>query len=133
MADVYVVTSGSYDSFGIDAIFSTPEKAQAFVDAKLCFMPKDSHINAWTIDDPEHDDAIGLTGKNFFYVTMKRNGNEAKAKRAPWSSGLPNFVERKDEITGHCFATDEKHAIKILNERRMQWLAELMHPVKKDQ
>ena len=50
MAKVYVVTTGSYDQYGIDAIFSTKTVAQRYADA--LDLRESAAVEEFEIDDP---------------------------------------------------------------------------------
>ena len=58
---VYVVTSGEYSDYGIDAIFSTAEKAQEYVsmreftDENECYR-----INVWDVDKHYKTECVNL-------------------------------------------------------------------------
>ncbi len=51
MANVWVVTSGEYSDYGIDAIFSTEEKAEAYL-AQAKLVKLDSRIEPYELDVP---------------------------------------------------------------------------------
>ena len=50
---VFVVTSGEYSDYGINAIFSTKEKAQEYIDRmEFCSSYEEYYnIHEWTVDD----------------------------------------------------------------------------------
>lgn len=70
-------------------------------------------------------------GERFFNVTMLPDGNEAQAYEEYPAEELPDEsssvrVTAAGEVvrtTFSCWASDEKHAIKIANDRRRQWIA----------
>lgn len=54
MSIVYIVTSGSYSDYGIVAVFSTKEKAEAFIEQRRqteCYDHDDNEIEEWTLDE----------------------------------------------------------------------------------
>lgn len=58
---VYVVTSGEYSDYRIDAIFSTAEKAQEYVNMRE-FTNEDEHyrINIWDVDEYHETECVNL-------------------------------------------------------------------------
>lgn len=58
---VYVVTSGEYSNYGINAIFSTAEKAQEYVSMKEFTDAYESYrINIWEIDKYDETECLNL-------------------------------------------------------------------------
>ena len=66
---VYVVTSGEYSDYGINAIFSTVEKAQEYVSMKE-FTNENEHyrINVWEVDKHYEEDTTHWW--IIYYMTM---------------------------------------------------------------
>lgn len=66
-------------------------------------------------------------GERFYSVSMDINGNDAEAWPKYPKSDTPDESDAVSKDGKHfssaCWATDEKHAIKIVNERRGGWLA----------
>lgn len=63
---VYVVTDGSYSDYGIQAVFSTKEKAEAYANKygyRIEEFPLDQNIDRY------------LRGETFYTVIMDRQGN----------------------------------------------------------
>lgn len=133
MKPVYVVTSGCYSDYSVDAIFSTRAKAQAFVKR---FPDSDCNgISEWRLD---MDIKVGL---HMHYVLMLFDGTVESVRRddSPGrytikESGTPTIWKRstapaykgkgiQDALNMAVFATDEKHAIKIVNEHRTTMIA----------
>lgn len=58
---VYVVTRGEYSDYGIDAIFSTAEKAQEYVSMRE-FTNENEHyrINIWDVDEHHEIEVVNL-------------------------------------------------------------------------
>ena len=63
---VYIVTSGDYDDYRIDEVFSTKEKAEEYIE---CFGDKCS-IEEYNLDNPIEPK------ENIWYVNFKLDGNE---------------------------------------------------------
>lgn len=58
---VYVVTSGEYSDYGIDAIFSTAEKAQEYVSMKEFTNENEYYrINVWDVDEHHETECVNL-------------------------------------------------------------------------
>ena len=53
MVTVYVVMDGMYEDYGIQGIFSSPEKAQGFIDSPYGESLVSAEIKEWKLDDPE--------------------------------------------------------------------------------
>lgn len=56
MATIYIVTSGSYSDYGIDAVFSSEENAQTFIDQNSPFL--DMGIEEYELDGRVGDIAL---------------------------------------------------------------------------
>lgn len=57
---VYVVTSGEYSDYGIDAIFSTVEKAQEYVSMREFIDDEYYRINVWNVDEYHETERVNL-------------------------------------------------------------------------
>jgi hypothetical protein len=133
-AVVFIVTSGEYSDYGINAVFSTRELAQAYVD----LFPKQRKwktmdIEEWTLDP----NARNLKqGRKPFLVHMKKNGDTLKVEQIEEHYYVPDsgikviFAAPQYEhseawgyMTVQCFADNKTHAVKIANEKRLQLLA----------
>lgn len=72
---VYVVTSGEYSDYRIDAIFSTRELAQEYVDLKEFTDEYETyHIQSWEVDElhpSEFVDLILINGKVYNYKYLE--------------------------------------------------------------
>jgi len=119
MDKVYIVTQGQYSAYHICAVWDTEQKAQAYINAfneeEICDKMKIEEY------DLNHED---YSGKKFYEVRMKRNGDVVDIEQK-----TSHCYNEKDEICRdilicHIIAKDEKHAIKIVNERRAQLIAE---------
>lgn len=137
MKKVYVVTSGSYSDYSIEAIFSTREKAGEFMKT----FP-DSEYNG--IEDYGIDiDAVDKVrhGYALYKITMLKNGeiydrryqqgisiieNSLSNAMQGGNSHLLNYSDDNRNIivlfVSVCWAKNEKHAVKIANEKRVQMI-----------
>jgi len=125
MSKVYIVTSGEYSDYGIDAVFSTKELAEQA--QKLVPF---SNIEEYELDIGAEEMRNGMFP---FVVKMDREGSANAISRSDcfrqWLD--KRFRETSCEFYYHspgilycyCFAKDEKHAIKIANEKRTQLIA----------
>lgn len=128
---IYVVTQGCYSDYGICAVFDNRELAQSYIDA-LDEGFEGMDIEEWNLNPYELD----LTkGRKSFFVRMTKEG-KAYDIQTPTSS---YNLESGDYNVGFCmegdmhmslFADDEKHAIKIVNEHRVQLIANNQWPEK---
>ncbi len=127
MKKVYVVTSGSYSDYGIDAIFTTMELAQAFIDS----FNKDkgyndfNDIDEWDLDPHEidlkaHRKAYDLRMNKEGQVTGLENSDSTYGHR---NNSSISFTIDKVWMNVYCYADNEEHAVKIANEKRTQILA----------
>lgn len=123
---VYVVTTGSYSDYGIRGMFSTKEKAQAFIEATHHGDVND--IEKYRLDANSEDIQRGLSP---WRVLMAKDGTVRRAGLASydfdsgceWWCSFPRSPESVVELSCTCWAKDEQHAIKIANEKRAQIIA----------
>jgi len=133
---VYIVTSGAYSDYSIEAAFSTEAAAEKF--ASLFGGLDDACVEEYEVDRPEH---ISCTKPNFV-VIMARNGDvvgdvmAVGPMREPDKGDKPSFVRPilgdwagKTILHEVVRAKDKQHAVKIVNERRARYIAENMWPV----
>ena len=120
---VYVVTSGSYSDYHIDAVFSEKELAEAY--KERWGEPYDSHVGEWDLDSPDPYQHPGLS---CFQIQMGRSGDTHYISKIAPPLGEDEIRQSlwKGEplIEVFCWARDEQHAIKIANERRTRAIAE---------
>ena len=122
---VYIVTSGDYSDYGIDAVFTNKKTAEVFA-GKI-----GGEVEIWEISPSDLIDKI--THNKIFCVRMNKEGNTDLVMEEDFDSGdIKNAMEKKTEIfkavdgysmITYMFAKDEKHAVKIANERRVQLIA----------
>jgi len=124
---IYIVTSGDYSDYGVDAVFSTKEKADAYVatarangDFSCCVnnpdeweldaIPLESIKSMWTVNcdlgDGSLDEPIGPTAE------VVSDGSRGDADIfAPWRAVGRSYVSAE-------------HAKKLAVEARQKWLRE---------
>lgn len=124
---VYAATSGSYSDYSVDAIFSTKARAQAYREA---FPKRDwNEIEEYVIDQWSTEIERGLIHYN---VVMYKDGEVRTVERSEYSCADGHKVywsmqaywrPTKPWANFWVWAKDEKHAVKIANERRVQDIA----------
>lgn len=120
---IYVVTSGCYSDYRIQGVFSTRELAE-----KLAAHHKS---NSGDVEEYVLDKKSLPEGMFKYQVVFDREGNTRVYQQAPseeertmpYGYTLEGF-KKDDTMQTHCWATDEAHAAKIANERRVQIIAE---------
>ena len=119
---VYIVTTGNYSDYSIFSVHTDKDTADR--------VSRENHgdVACWPLDD-EHPKL--QDGYSYWRALMKQDGNRASAS---WEYDCIEHEELNEVdlsvdhdgtawIGGVVSAKDEKHAIKILNERRAQILA----------
>jgi len=126
---IFIVTSGEYSDYGICAVFSTKEKAQKYIEI---YPDQQSEIEEWNVDE---DMALINKIRNgeitIYLVSMFKQGNveEIEKEESPFiyqvKEALANkyYLWTENRIGMWVIAKDEKHAIKIVNEKRVQLIA----------
>lgn len=128
MDRVFVVTSGEYSDYGIEAIYTDRALAEAYIKGrKEEYSPPE--IEEWRLD-------VGAEFLNMGYhsyrVRMDRDGNSPEFGRGV----VLNCPETNDSISldtdnyfwpqealFHVWAKSPEHAVKIANEHRVQMIA----------
>lgn len=134
MREIYAVSTGTYSDYGIVAVFSTKEKAEEF----MKFVPSEDYNDIETYElDPDVAAQI-REGYSPYYVLMLRDGTTETIHRhevGMYSVGSSAWIHRRstlpsrvtprlpDCIVVHAMAKSEEHAVKIANEKRVQFIA----------
>jgi len=125
MKTIYAVSNGEYSSYCIVALFTTRDLAQRFIDS---FMAKDDSAEIEEYD--LNPNGISMRKNIFpFLVEMGKSGNIIRCNVTNDSFGFSDnehsvFIRHNElSISCRCWAKDEKHAIKITNEKRTQLIA----------
>jgi len=132
---VYMVTSGSYSDYGVNAIFSTREKAEEFI----ALFPNGECNGVTEMEIDPQCVEFRKAGRLKIYVQMLRDGTveglkvtdpssryEAFGSHHIWRRATaPANVGRDvpDCLCAYVWATDETHAVKIVNEIRTRMIA----------
>ena len=122
---VFVVTSGEYSGYQIEAIFTTRFLAEKYLSA--CGL-NDHNIEEWALDEWS---ARLEQGFCHYGVDIWENGDlrcpATKEHSDNDGYSFPWFAKERGEkpfLRMFCWAKDEKHAVKITNEKRIQLIAE---------
>ena len=133
MTTIYVVTTGEYSDYGICAMFSSKEKADQYCER----FKKHADYTGYDIEeytlDPIPDD-VYRENKELYHVQMWKDGTVRQTYTTHLSSHNVQLsfaeygrMERKDDPVVLCmevWSKSEEHAIKIVNEKRRQLIAE---------
>ena len=116
---IYVVTDGDYSDYHIVALCSTQENAEEVVVSNKSRW-NDPNIEEWELDDFKKCP----NGLLPWGVKMNREG-ASSLERETLASFSPRVVPYGDgeNMVFDVFAKDEKHAVKIANEKRVQLVA----------
>jgi len=113
MDKIYVVTSGSYSDYQIDAVFSTKELAKKFLD----LFGNSFEIEEYKLDNFKSEMS---SGKSHYCVKVLKNGTIEQITKGKSYYGyncwghIWDYREEKDiRLVVYCWARDKKHAIKI--------------------
>lgn len=133
---IYIVTSGIYSAYGICSVFSPEESANNYIKA----MPDaDSEYSHYEVEEYELDSYASefRNGMKSYEVMMSRDGtvkhceHTSKTTLSEYSSpDRGNFYfwhdkkwDKKVYLVHLAMTKDETHAIKIVNEKRAQFIA----------
>lgn len=112
---VYIVTAGEYSDYHIEAVFDSKEKAEDFLLKNHC-----NHIEEFDLNPETSGERPEYTN---FQITMDKDGNTTWITYNTTdhfkTDGSEDFTT-KNELCCYVKAKDEKHAVKIANERRVQ-------------
>ena len=120
MVKIYVVTSGSYSDYKIRGIFTTKEKAELYVESFY------GRIEEYSLNPYERKLSEGFKP---FKVHMNIEGSTEKygvgvgngESDDNWFAN--NYENDEIHLVANMWAKDNKHAIKIANERRCVFIA----------
>jgi len=119
MNKIYVITDGDYSDYHIVAVYDDKNLAEK-VSKKIGADVEEYNLNPFSREDVDK--------KNIYFVRMDRDGNVPEIKIDNTGYRLENLNEAGFCMQGNMYMTvlanDEKHAIKIVNEKRVQIIAE---------
>lgn len=113
MVKIYIVTSGDYSSYGIDAVFSKKGKADEYCKNFKCDEVEEYELDPNTIPI------------DMITVEMARDGTVNNVKQLISRINTSGFwyFGALDDLIWHVKTNDEIRAIKVVNEKRIQILA----------
>jgi hypothetical protein len=116
MTTIYAVESGEYSGYRVDALFSSQELAELWLQN---YGSSDSAIREFELDPNITQLKEGLW---MWYVWMTEDGDTRSVGKDV------NFTGEGLYISGYglrvvTYATSEQHAVKIANEKRIQIIA----------
>jgi hypothetical protein len=134
MNKVFIVTSGAYSDYGINSVFSSREKAQAWVDKHA--NPSGYRIEEYEVDEcaahvklTRHEVAIDLESGDIIQTRAHDWIGPANVRSEPCefidfrrtgrSSGYPTFGFLFGRVISYVNA---EHALKLAAECRQEWL-----------
>lgn len=116
MTTVYIVTTGSYSDYRINAVFSTPELAQTYIDRCQFDQYAEPGIEEYEVDDVDMEWLNSKLSSYIVYIWK----NSPDVAHARVLTGLQAEFESEEEKF-YCFmvfAESKEHAAKIAMERR---------------
>ncbi len=134
----YVITQGDYSDYGIVAVFSTRELADAYCSRMNATRKHElAEVEEWLLDPL---DSETIRDGKYLRVLMDRDGNTSKVTEETFpfpdpithvhfrnitleGEGLPNRAHPKATIAVSGWFRDKKHCVKVANEKRSQLLA----------
>ena len=114
MTIIYVVTSGDYSDYMINAVYSDKDKADEYRKNFKCDDVKEYELNPSPIP------------LRFIQVDMKDNGDVCGIRHEISDeniSGILWYIKSRNMFSWNVQTTDEERAIKVANEKRIQILA----------
>lgn len=125
MKKIYAVVSGEYSDFGIDALFDNKELANNYIKA---FDQEGAWSAMRIVEYPLNPYERQLKeNRKAYFVRMDKEGNVLDISIDNCSYGFHGEDEdpfdRYCNLILHVFARDKAHAIKIVNEKRVQYIA----------
>jgi len=136
---IYVLTSGSYSDYRVHGVYTTKELAEFAQNIFDSYYEFD--IEKYELDGPVDLISKARNGLYLFRVDMFLNGDTNYVRRVPdYEDMQPKEIElsryqgSSNDLFFKCnvFAKDEQHAVKIVNEKRIQYIALNGVPTKVD-
>ena len=120
---VYLVTSGDYSDYGVDAVFTSEELANKFIRS---FEKSYKEFRVEEYDLNPHEKQL-RSGFYPFFVRMNKQGVCVEVYKESSYYGFGGYrtysFDVEKNLYNRVFAKDEKHAIKITNEKRTELIA----------
>ena len=120
---MYVLTVGEYSDYRVLGVFSSPELAEEVyakrkdIGRDYCHSVEEYFLN----NDPNAPEGMKPCS-----VIMRRDGSVTNIQINPDGSSTyeDQFISEKIDRRFYMWARDDKHAVKIANERRTKMIAE---------
>lgn len=131
MNHVWVVTTGEYSDFHICAVFTSEARAEEYTER----FKKQADYTGFDLEKWPLDQLEQLKGKHNYHVQLSRNGDVLQVRRSEADyiltecpreySGLGynQNVQRGRLFWASVTTGSEESAIKIANEKRVQFIA----------
>ena len=115
---VYVVCFGAYSDRYVAGVFSNRDEANAWARAN------NDDVDEFDLDPPLDEQAKRhiRPGLSAYSVAMDHDGNGAQVWEQ-WVDPDESIAANGHRFNTECWASSKEHAIKIANDRRIQWLA----------
>jgi hypothetical protein len=128
MKKVFIVTSGEYSDYNIEAVFSSKELANKYIDEKKKQRNYNADYDNYQIEEytVNFDDFVKnkiIHGYNFYTVNMNKQGDVIKVIRTTEYADCNYIFYNNDTLLAYRWAKSEKGAIKATNELRAQLIA----------
>jgi len=121
---IYAVNSGTYSGYSIDALFESKDLAEAYMKTFPLNHDVYNELEEFTLNPYLQQLRKGYSP---FEVRMDKDGNVTDTSIVEYSFQYKyiNDIHFDNNILRmYILASDEKHAIKIVNEKRLQLIAE---------
>ena len=118
MPKLYAVTSGEYSDYGIEALFSSREKAvEYYLRRKAEDAKRYGYADPLYLEEHEDGEAYERADLEMFNVVFDAYGNVEKVTNdVPRTEDLFVFNDGRSSV--YVFAEDTEKAVKIAAERR---------------
>lgn len=128
MTTIYVVTSGEYSDYGIEAIFDTREKAELYCAYQnSAERGETAEIEEWELNNYYTPLQRGLSFFLVQFLDITKGDAEVVKQRAgeERESSYQNYQKETRNYSTALWAKDAQAALKIGNEKRVQYLLRL--------
>ena len=128
MNQIYIATEGTYSDYHILAVFLDKKKAELF--AKCFEYVEIEEFNVFEETTLDKIMECLRLKRDIYFVRVDIAGNTDLILKEDWELSWFELTIRKnpvisaaDDLCIYVLAKDEKHAVKIANERRVQLIA----------
>ena len=122
MGKIYLMTTGEYSDYSMEGAFSSEEKLRQFAEM--------NNTSIYNIEEHDLDPYEKYYGnRKLYFVRMRKDGSVFEVRKT-WYDGTDGF-DANGRMYIYCYATDEKHAVKIANEKRSMLIAKDQWDIKK--